>query len=59
MDITVLPNNNDPTNKPIGWTVHEITGIAIYNAYPILPWYKKIFYKRFWTDLIRKTTYCK
>lgn len=40
--------------KKIGWVIKEHVGIAIVNAYAIMPWYKKMQYKRFYTDLYKK-----
>lgn len=63
-------NNDDPSNYPdgdvrvisadkqahklIGWTAHEVIGIAVVNNYSFLPWYKKMFRKRFWRSLFTR-----
>ena len=48
-ELTILPADKE-LKKPIGWFFKEVMGIAVVNTWPLLPWYKKIFRKRFWRD---------
>ncbi len=43
----------DSTSE-IGFRVYEHVGVGVMNVYPILPWYKKMRYKRFYRDLYQK-----
>jgi len=61
-ELTVLPADNPKKN--VGWTIEETVGIVVVNTWAIKPWYKKMFYLRFWRDLrfklfhkkVKKTT---
>jgi len=52
-DIIVLPADN-PNHRNIGWTIFETTGVAVVNKWAFMPWYKKIFKKRFWAEIFKK-----
>lgn len=47
-----MPPDNPKAN--IGWTFKEVIGVGVINTYVFLPWYKKIFTKRFWKNLFHK-----
>lgn len=53
ININILPPD-EPCREPIGWKIIEFEGIAVCNVYAVLPWYKKIFRARFWSDLLRR-----
>lgn len=52
-EITVLPEDKPNENQELGWTVVETIGIAVVNKWYLLPWYKKLFHKRFWKELFQ------
>jgi hypothetical protein len=52
-----IPTRQELTVKPgraIGFLVKENIGIAVYNDWGWLPWYRKMLRKRFYTDLWRR-----
>jgi len=48
-ELIVLPA--DCPKEEIGWYFKETIGIGVTHEYFCLPWYKKIFRKKFWRDI--------
>ena len=51
-ELTVLPADK-LFNRPIGWKVYENIGIAVVNTWKFLPWWKKMWHRRFWRELFK------